>query len=180
MDIGRESDSETNSHTMKQISPLQAAADAENQAIFDLLVEHLHTTGSKFGDSAFNEIWSKEQFDTPVSNPWRTLTKVEAFCGPEVIVPTLSEYYGHFAKEQQSNSVRWKSVLLLSAIRDSQFTAVQLLIRIGANVNYQDGLTTPLHVAAFKKTPVMHVSCSKAEQIRTRLMKEAGLHCISP
>ncbi|KAL2007477.1 hypothetical protein VTN00DRAFT_8915 [Thermoascus crustaceus] len=119
-----------------------AAADAENHAIFDLLVAHLHKTGSKLGDSAFNEIWSKEKFDTPVCNPWRTLTRVEAFRGPEVIVPNLSEYYGHFAKEQQSNSEQMS------------------IIKIASQLRYM--------LQHSEKTPVMRGSCSKAEQIRTR------------
>lgn len=98
---------DANLHAAEGIAPVRAAADAENLAIFDLLVTHLHTTGSKFGDPAFNEIWSKERFDVPVSNPWRTLTKGERLSGPEVNVPGPWDRYGSgFPDQLRSNPVR--------------------------------------------------------------------------
>jgi ankyrin repeat protein len=137
------------------IPPVLEAAGAENTPIFDLLVAHLHTSGAKVGDPAFNEIWSQEGFDHPVSNPWRTLTKGERLYGLEFNVPDISDTWDYkpSSSKWRSNQVEWKSVLLLSAIRDSQYTAVELLIQIGADVNYSNRGTTPLHLAALRKDP---------------------------
>lgn len=154
-DIRNLSFAEANLLAPEGIPPVLEAADAENTPIFDLLVAHLHTSGAKVGDPAFNEIWSQEGFDHPVSNPWRTLTKGERVYGLEGNVPDISDSWSfkRSSSNWRSNQVEWKSVLLLSAIRDSQYTAVELLIKIGADVNYSTGGTTPLHLAALRKDP---------------------------
>jgi hypothetical protein len=97
----------------------------------------------------------KAGFNHPVSTPWWTLTKGERLHGPEDNVPNISNTWGfkRSSSNWRSNQVEWKSVLLLSAIRESRYTAVELLIKIGADVNYSTGGTTPLHLAALRKDP---------------------------
>jgi hypothetical protein len=49
----------------------ESAANIGVISIFDALAKHLGSTGSLSNDDEyFNEIWSAEQFDQPISNPW--------------------------------------------------------------------------------------------------------------
>ncbi|KAJ0422032.1 ankyrin repeat-containing domain protein [Aspergillus carlsbadensis] len=121
----------------ESLLPLEIAADGNDANIFDLLVQHLQTPGGEVGDAQFNTIWSTSGFDSPISmNPWRTLTKGEQHYGREYSVPTLSPWNVNGPGGYRADPVTWKSVLLLSAIRDEQLASVQLLIQSGADVQY--------------------------------------------
>jgi ankyrin repeat protein len=130
--------------------PLEIAADGNDANIFDLLVQHLQTPGGEVGDAQFNTIWSSSGFDSPISvNPWRTLTKGEQVQGREYSVPKLSRWNTSGPNGYRSDPVTWKSVLLLSAIRDEQLSSVKLLIQSGADVRYGNAL----HIAACREDP---------------------------
>ncbi|KAL3454105.1 ankyrin repeat-containing domain protein [Aspergillus insuetus] len=134
----------------ESILPLEIAADANDANIFDLLVQHLQTPGGEVGDAQFNTIWSSSGFDSPISvNPWRTLTKGEQVQGREYSVPRLSPWNVNGPNGYRSDPVTWKSVLLLSAIRDDQLSSVQLLIQSGADVQYGNAL----QIAACREDP---------------------------
>ncbi|KAL2816986.1 ankyrin repeat-containing domain protein [Aspergillus granulosus] len=132
------------------VFPLDIASDGNDADIFDLLVRHLQTPTGEVGDAQFNKIWSCSGFDRPVSiNPWRTMTKAEQLNGREYVVPSLSGWKAGRPGGQRADPVTWKSVLLLSAIRDNQLSSVQLLIQAGADVQYGNAL----QIAACRKDP---------------------------
>ncbi|KAL3490044.1 ankyrin repeat-containing domain protein [Aspergillus germanicus] len=134
----------------ESLLPLEIAADGNDANTFDLLVQHLQTPGGEVGDAQFNTIWSSSGFDSPISiNPWRTLTKGEQVQGREYSVPKLSRWNVNGPNGYRSDPVTWKSVLLLSAIRDEQLSSVHLLIQSGADVQYGNAL----HIAACREDP---------------------------
>ena len=57
----------------------------------------------------------------------------------------------HLSPSQRS-PVQSKTLLLISVIRESRYTVVEMLIKVGADVNYGH-LGGPLHCAALKKDP---------------------------
>lgn len=132
--------------------PVDVAAAGQDTNIFTMLIEHLQTPRNIAKDVKFNMIWERERFDVPVSyNPWRTMTKGERLNGRESNVPRFT---GRNSEEWRSDSKKWKSVLLLSAIRDQQFSSVELLVKAGADVDYEDALC----IAACRRDP-RYVQC---------------------
>ena len=135
----------------QETRPIIEAADSGNTAIFDLLVAHLHQSGAAIRDAAFNEIWSQERFDHPISrNPWRTWTKAENALGLERAM--MKSLDSRSSSSSEKSATKSKSLLLMSAIKDSRYTVVEMLIKVGADVNYGH-LDRPLHFAALKKDP---------------------------
>ncbi|KAI9372816.1 ankyrin repeat-containing domain protein [Aspergillus egyptiacus] len=135
--------------------PILMAADSQDTSMFDLLVQHLETPGGFIGDAKFNMIWSSAEFDMPASrNPWRTMTKGEMVNGRESDLPRFTGRYAEDSAQYRKDPIEWKSVLLISAIRDDQLSSMQLLIKAGADVNYD----YPLHVAASREDP-RYVQC---------------------
>lgn len=146
------------SYSQGTVSPIEFAADTQDADLFSLLVQDLETRKGKLGDARFNCIWETAEFDFPVSrNPWRTLTKGERINGIESIVPNIShDRYGaaRFEEHARSDSLHWKSVLLVSAIRDDQLSSAQMLAQSG--VNFKEYFA--LHLAARRKDP-HYVQC---------------------
>ncbi|KAL2815214.1 ankyrin repeat-containing domain protein [Aspergillus cavernicola] len=130
--------------------PVEMAADGKDTQTFDLLVQHLQTPSGSIRDAKFNMIWSRAGFDSPASrNPWRTMTKSEMVLGRESIIPRLTGPYADDSNKYRADPRNWKSVLLASAIRDEQLSSVQLLVKAGADVNFENAL----HVAACRQDP---------------------------
>ncbi|KAE8555567.1 hypothetical protein TMatcc_002826 [Talaromyces marneffei ATCC 18224] len=148
--------------TMKQIDsyanatlPVDVASGGQDADIFTLLIDHLQTPGGMITDTKFNMIWEHERFDVPVSlNPWRTMTKGERINGRESNIPRFTGNYADKSEEWRSDPKKWKSVLLLSAIRDQQLSSVELLVKAGADVDYESALC----VAACRQDP-RYVQC---------------------
>ncbi|KAL3461665.1 ankyrin repeat-containing domain protein [Aspergillus heterothallicus] len=137
------------------VPPVDIASDGNDAEIFDLLLQHVQTPSGEVGDAQFNEIWSSSRFDAPASvNPWRTMTKGEQLNGREYVVPRLSGWNADGPSGYRANAVTWKSVLLLSAIRDEHLSSVQLLIQAGADVHYGHAL----QIAACREDP-RYVRC---------------------
>ncbi|KAF2111928.1 ankyrin repeat-containing domain protein [Lophiotrema nucula] len=138
------------------VVPMEIAAETQQLAIFDTLAKNIDAS-MNFEHETFNRVWSQENFDAPISNPWRTLTKSEKIWKNEVrkifSIPTTERDLDHYsarAPDDQSEPTSWKSKLLLSAINESKLVAVRLLIDVGADVNFRSK-TTPLHAAAFQE-----------------------------
>lgn len=135
--------------------PVDVAAAGQDANIFTMLIEHLQTPRDIVTDVKFNMIWERERFDFPVSdNPWRTMTKGERVNGRESRIPRFTGRYASASEEWRSDSKKWKSVLLLSAIRDQQLSSVELLVKAGADVDYKNALC----VAACRRDP-RYVQC---------------------
>lgn len=135
------------------ILPVQVAAEGQDLEIFNLLVQHLETPGGVVGDAKFNMIWATAKFDSPASNnPWRTLTKGERTNGRESTLPRLTGSYADKSEKYRTDPTEWKTVLLVSAVRDGQLSSVQLLAKAGANVN------SALYAAACRRDP-SYVRC---------------------
>jgi ankyrin repeat protein len=135
--------------------PVDVAAAGQDTDIFTMLIEHLQTPQGTVTDAKFNMIWERERFDVPVSlNPWRTMTKAERVNGRESILPRFTGHYATKSEMWRSDPKKWKSVLLLSAIRDQQLASVELLLKAGADVDYQSALC----VAACRQDP-RYVQC---------------------
>ncbi|KUL83144.1 hypothetical protein ZTR_10995 [Talaromyces verruculosus] len=135
--------------------PVDIAATGQDANIFKMLIEHLQTPGDTVTDVKFNMIWEREHFDVPVSlNPWRTLTKGERVNGRESKIPRFTGRYADNSEYWRSDPKKWKSALLLSAIRDQQLSSVELLIKTGADVDYGSALC----VAACREDP-QYVQC---------------------
>jgi ankyrin repeat protein len=133
------------------ISPIELAADGKDANLFELLLNDLEARNGTLGDARFNCIWETAKFDLPVSdNPWRTMTKGERTNGIESIVPKIGGKWDDPDGERlRSDPLRWKSTLLLSAIRDGQLSSVQMLAKSG--VNFESVFA--LHIAAHRKDP---------------------------
>ncbi|KAL4784159.1 ankyrin repeat-containing domain protein [Aspergillus varians] len=135
------------------IRPVQVAAEGQDLEIFNLLVRHLQTPGGVIGDAKFNMIWDSAKFDSPASsNPWRTMTKGERINGRERTLPTLTGSYADNSERYRTDPTEWKTVLLVSAVRDGQLASVRLLAKAGANVN------SALYAAACRRDP-SYVRC---------------------
>jgi ankyrin repeat protein len=135
--------------------PVDIAAAGRDANIFTMLIEHLQTPQDTVTDAKFNMIWARERFDVPVSlNPWRTMTKGELVNGRESIVPRFTGRYADSSEQWRSDPKKWKSALLLSAIRDQQLSSVELLVKTGADVDYQSALC----IAACRQDP-RYVQC---------------------
>lgn len=154
----------------ESLAPVDMAADMGDRELFDVLVTHLSATNSNIRDEAFNEIWSKQNFDTPVSNAWRTRTKSEMLYG-------MNTYVLNPTRNESTEPKLWKTKLLNSAIRDSKLPAMKLLIELGANVNRRDKVT-PLHLAACMKDPryVMVLIANGADPSLIDLKGQTALH----
>ncbi|KAL9109444.1 MAG: hypothetical protein Q9227_005952 [Pyrenula ochraceoflavens] len=123
-----------------EVSPLEVAADTQNANLFDELLKQQHETS----DKVLNTLWASGHFDPPTSNMWRVYNKAESMYG-----------IGHFMSPgewltQRSNDREWKARLLHTTIKDNKLSVMQLLIEIGADVNFCKARAA-LHVAAFRK-----------------------------
>ncbi|KAJ5788731.1 ankyrin repeat-containing protein [Penicillium paradoxum] len=160
-------------YSQGNVTPIEFAGDTKDGDLFGLLVRHLETRKGKLGDVRFNCIWETARFDFPVSrNPWRTLTKGEQVNGIESIIPDISEdRYGSAELEEhmRSDPLHWKSVLLVSAIRDAQLSSAQMLAQSGASSEYYFAL----HMAARRKDP-RYVQCLLQTGADTALTDDQG------
>ncbi|KAJ5716625.1 ankyrin repeat-containing protein [Penicillium malachiteum] len=122
-------------------APIILAGDTQNLEVFEVLIEHLQERASDEPyDALFNQLWRKQKFQFSVSkNLWRTMAKAEAHFSY-----TIASY--DFSLQGLSASQR-KSTLLVSAIRDRQLSAVQLLLEAGADAKSPD----VLHLAACER-----------------------------
>ncbi|KAJ9305684.1 hypothetical protein DTO217A2_4754 [Paecilomyces variotii] len=141
------------SYSPGTVSPIEFAADTRDADLFTLLVQDLEARKGKLGDAKFNSIWETAKFDTPVSeNPSKTLTRSEYFNGIESTVPNINNSYCFSPdglEHARSDPLRWKSILLVSAIRDNQLSSAQMLAQSGVDII----LYGALHIAAHRKDP---------------------------
>ncbi|OQE43227.1 hypothetical protein PENCOP_c003G01261 [Penicillium coprophilum] len=148
-------------NTPANTSPLQIAAEAKNDLIFDLLVAHFEAPDSTEQEE-FEGIWSRESFRVPVSqSTWQNSIKAQMhgdpLPGPESIAGQTyveEDPYIHFMDEltKEDPSV-WKSILLGSAIQDADFQAAKLFFELGADVHYISEKGSLLDIAAQQKDP---------------------------
>ncbi|KAJ5206626.1 hypothetical protein N7491_002759 [Penicillium cf. griseofulvum] len=157
-------------------SPIILAAEGQNcrtssdVEIFCELANHLEIAGKASGVAKFNTLWEQGRFDIVRSsypcNLWRVLGKDQQHNGLECQIPKPGGLGRNDLNSHKTNELNWKSVLLLCAIRDSQWSVMQMLIKAGADVNFDYAL----HVATFRSDP-RYVQC---------LMKHgADVNCIT-
>ncbi|KAJ5706655.1 hypothetical protein N7488_006456 [Penicillium malachiteum] len=124
-------------------APVVLAGDTQNLEMFEVLIEHLR--GREFDgtyDALFNQLWTKQKFQFSASkNLLRTMAKAE----------TQYRYSISFCDStlQGLTPSQRKSILLVSAIRDRQLSAVQLLLEAGTDANSHN----VLHLAACDRDP---------------------------
>ena len=131
-------------NVLNRKTPIEIAVEAKDANLFNILLKNQHETGEK----SFNASWSSGRFDPPMSNMWRIMNKAERING-------LESYVSHTwwsSSGEKTGDTAWKVRLLHSAIKDQKLSIVQLLIEIGANVNYIR-TRSALHAAAFRKDP---------------------------
>jgi ankyrin repeat protein len=122
-------------------TPMEVAAEAGDASIFDTLLKSRHETG----DNSLNDSWPSGHFDPPVSNLWRVMNKAERINGIESYMSGT-----WWSRSGRTEDQTWKATMLHSAIKDQKLPVVQLLIEIGADVNY-NRTRSALHAAAFRK-----------------------------
>ncbi|KAJ5964045.1 uncharacterized protein N7479_003921 [Penicillium vulpinum] len=144
--------------------PILLAAERRNGEksidveIFCELAHHLETPRERLRVAKFNIIWKQGKFDTGQSrfsaNLWRILGKDERCNGLECRIPSPYGYRSSDLSSYRSNESDWKSKLLLCAIRDSQWSVMEMLIKAVPDANFDHAL----HVAAFRSDP-RYVQC---------------------
>ena len=126
--------------------------------IFCELVQHLEIPEGELPGAKFNMMWKQGTFDTANSrfsaNMWRVIGKGQRYHGLESSIPRAGGDGRNNLKSRRDDITEWKSVLLLCAIRDSQWQVLQMLIRAGADVNFEGALRK----AAFRSDP-RYVEC---------------------
>lgn len=126
--------------------------------IFCELVQHLEIPEGELLGAKFNTMWKQGTFDTASSrfsaNMWRVIGKAQRYHGLDYIIPRAGGHGRNDLKSRRGDFTEWKSVLLLCAIRDSQWEVLQMLIRAGADVNFEGALRE----AAFRSDP-RYVDC---------------------
>ncbi|KAJ9606743.1 hypothetical protein H2200_008752 [Cladophialophora chaetospira] len=127
-----------------EISPLELAVDAQDADLFETLLRNQHETD----DKTLNISWTSGHFDPPTSNMWRVYNKAESMYGVEHYIGDHEwTDYG-----RKPNETTWKTRLLHAAIRDGRLSVMQLLIEIGADINFLRPRGA-LHAAAFREDP---------------------------
>ena len=124
-------------------TPMEVAAEAGDATIFDTLLKSWNQTG----EDSLNDSWPSGHFDPPMSNLWRVMNKAERINGIESYVSGV-----WWSDSGRMDDQIWKTTMLHSAIKDQNLPVVQLLIDIGADVNYNKSRSA-LHAAAFRKDP---------------------------
>ncbi|KAL0257966.1 hypothetical protein SLS55_007134 [Diplodia seriata] len=99
----------------------------------------------------YEKLWSLGHFDRTLHNIWRLREKAEMVNGPDY-------YIDCYSGNRPPPADDWKSRLLHVAIKAAQPLVLQLLIELGADVNFNAsgrnvGGRTPLHTASFRKDP---------------------------
>ena len=125
-------------------SVVELVAELEDGELFDHLL-----TKCASNETALKDLWSQGRLDPPMSNFWRILNKAEAFRGVQIPSP-----FGDNGRDESAaeRGVRWKSLLLISAIKDEKLPVVKLLLQTGADVNYEQ-FRPALNIAAFRQDP---------------------------
>ncbi|KAI9150385.1 Serine/threonine-protein phosphatase 6 regulatory ankyrin repeat subunit B [Paramyrothecium foliicola] len=104
------------------------------------------------GSLELGRIWNASTLDIPEHNVWQYRAKEESYYGYDCHIECPFEI--------SRLSANWKSSLLLASIKDNQLSAMEILLAMGADVNYQGYrragriFRTPLHTAAFRKDPI--------------------------
>ena len=122
---------------------LEIAAEKKDPSTFDTILEDLSTRGSN--SLSFNEVWTQSGWDNPrVNVPWRVMTKAD------YLVPKLRRWdiQGGCGSQEA-----WKTKLLHGAIRDGKALLVELLVKLGADINKSYDDKTPLAQAALLEDP---------------------------
>jgi ankyrin repeat protein len=120
-------------------TPLGISAQVQHMKVFDVLANDASQT-----DAVINPLWKQGDFDPPTYNAWRIIKKGERSYGSADYIQRRGTSPLESSKERQSR-------MLHAAIRDDQLTIASLLIRLGADVDYQLNERAPLHTAAFRR-----------------------------
>lgn len=144
--------------------PIILAAEGRNIAtssdveIFWELALRLEIPDRRLRVAKFNVLWDQGKFDIGRSrfsaNLWRVMGKEQHHHGLESGILTPYGRGSNDLNSHRTNESDWKSTLLMYAIRDNQWSVMQMLIKAGADVN----LDYALHVAAFRSDP-RYVEC---------------------
>ncbi|KAJ5503662.1 hypothetical protein N7463_006536 [Penicillium fimorum] len=133
--------------------PIVLAAEGQNSSeleIFRELAHHLEILDEKLRVAKFNEMWKYGKFDNGQSrlsaNLWRVIGKEQRCYGLDSGIPRSGGYGRNDLSSYKANKSEWYSTLLLCAIRDSQWSVMQMLIKAGPDVS----IDYALHVAAFR------------------------------
>ena len=122
---------------------LEIAAEKKDKSTFDTILEDLSTRGNSL---SFNEVWTQRGWDDPrVNVPWRVMTKADYFDEKGLRRWDIEEGCG--------SSEAWKTKLLHGAIRDGKVLVVELLVKVGADINKSYMNKTPLAHAALLEDP---------------------------
>ncbi|KAJ5586714.1 ankyrin repeat-containing protein [Penicillium hispanicum] len=136
------------------VLPIILAARIQNAAIFNEIAQQLEVPKSQ-NVACLNRLWNMGKFDVPRTyfavNPWRVTSKGERVNGVEWRVPRIGpEAVGNMKADPR----RWRSALLRYAIRDEQLSVTRILVKTGAEVDYQRAL----QIAAFRRDP-RYIKC---------------------
>ena len=122
---------------------LEIAAEKKDESTFDTILEDLSTRGNS---QSFNEVWKQRGWDDPrVNVPWRIMTKADHFDSKGLKRWDIEEGCG--------SPEAWKTKLLHGAIRDGKVLVVELLVKLGADINKSYGGKIPLAHAALLEDP---------------------------
>ena len=122
---------------------LEIAAEKKDQSTFDTILEDLSTRGNS---QSFNEVWTQRGWDDPrVNVSWRIMTKADHFDGKGLQRWDIETECG--------SPEAWKTKLLHGAIRDGKVLVVELLVKLGADINESYDDKTPLAHAALLEDP---------------------------
>ncbi|KAL1641063.1 hypothetical protein SLS58_006335 [Diplodia intermedia] len=119
---------------------IEMAADMKNDEVPSLLEK------PDMAVEDYEKLWSLGHFDRTLHNIWRLREKAEMINGP-------AHYLERYSWNRPPPADDWKSRLLHVAIKAAQPLVLQLLIELGADVNFYVGGRTPLHTASFRKDP---------------------------
>ena len=122
---------------------LEIAAEKKDKSTFDTILEDLSTRGNSL---SFNEVWTQRGWDDPrVNVPWRIMTKADHFDRKGLRRWDIEKGCG--------SPEAWKTKLLHGAIRDGKVLVVELLVKLGADINESYDDKTPLAHAALLEDP---------------------------
>ncbi|KEY70166.1 hypothetical protein S7711_03388 [Stachybotrys chartarum IBT 7711] len=132
--------------TQEQTAAAQIKIDPESPECTELFTDLLRDSFD------IATLWPTGDLDAPFGNTWHPFTRPGDFTS--ITQHHLPHPRSHFPDQRPS---LWRSRLLHLAIRDDNFPAAKLLVKLGADVNYNSAeptrAATALHTAAFRTDP---------------------------
>lgn len=161
------------SHTKSNAkTALEIAAEKKDESTFDTILEDLST---RENSQSFNEVWMQRAWDYPrVNHSWRVMTKTDYFDskGLSWMIMKPADHSDNKGlrrwdiEEGCGSPEAWKTKLLHGAIRDGKVLVVELLVKLGADINKS---------YEYNKTPLAHAALLEDPSIAIILLSN-GAH----